>query len=432
MISFKALPIKYNNIDTLSVTEHYVIKAINVKGKDILLSLPNIFLLKETAHSINTSRRYANVIAAFYAYLSTTEKFQAITVGEYHAIADNRDIRRWQVSRQIKRVARQSERPTSKTIFEEARIILSFFTWIAKFGQITNINVQTKTWIAHFKTKKMLSYIQQEAKVSVDSNNIKVLDKASRQKKNKSLITDKEIEALLKSYVDPVYSALFLLSLGTGMRPAELVKFPYIGTGNNKDILPYSEINKDKGTVVFQVTGKGNKIRDVVVNLKDLCDIYELYTKKFYQERRKLYALIHKEDCPPSVLFLNKNGKPVTPQMISRVTNDAKKKAKKIYPDFREKITFYEARHWWPTMFAIEFFKDKLLTESAEALYTAFAQALTEQLGHEDIETTYKHYIDMARLVYAAQSGSVHELLTNPTKSVLEKLKEMQPPLKEL
>ncbi|MDO8272001.1 MAG: site-specific integrase [Gammaproteobacteria bacterium] len=426
MIRFQTFPIAYENIDTYSIVEHYVVKALNVKGKDILLSFPNIYLFKETADSLNTSKRYANVITMFYTFLSTTDKFRDINVGEYHVIADNNDIRRWQIERQTKRVAHQSESPTSKTIFEDARVVLSFFMWIEKVGQITNVNVETKTWVARFKSRRMLHHIQKEAKIAIDAKNIQALDKASRQKKSKSLITDREIEALLKSYVDPVYPALFLLGLGTGMRPVELVKFPYIGTGKNKDILPFPEMDNVKATVAFEVTGKGNKTRDVIVNLKDLCDLYELYTKPYYQERRKLYSLIHEKDCSPSILFLNKNGYPVTPKMISRITNNAKKKAKKIYPDFREKITFYEARHWWPTMFAIEFFKEKLLTGSAEALYTAFAQALTEQLGHNDIETTYKYYIDMARLVYQAQSGSVHELLTNPVKSVRERLIEMQ------
>ena len=33
-------------------------------------------------------------------------------------------------------------------------------------------------------------------------------------------------------------------------------------------------------------------------------------------------------------------------------------------------------------------------------------------MGHEDISTTYKHYIDMARLIVIAHEGRVNELVT--------------------
>ena len=78
-------------------------------------------------------------------------------------------------------------------------------------------------------------------------------------------------------------------------------------------------------------------------------------------------------------------------------------------------------------MFAIEFFKEKLLNESSEVLYAAFGEALKNQMGHEDLETTYKYYIDMARLVYSAHQGTVHELLTSPQKTVQEMLNDMEP-----
>ncbi|TCB54792.1 tyrosine-type recombinase/integrase [Acinetobacter terrae] len=427
MIVIKPILIEYKSIDTLGEAQHYVLKAVVNNGKEILLSHPNLFLYHETNGSINTSKRYANIISQFYSYLSTEEKFSNIDISKYHVLIDNRDIRKWQIDRQIKRVEKQSVKPTSKTIFEEARILLKFFKWLNSAGYVTNVSVQYKDWRANFKNKRMLNYIQQKAKKVVDAKNIKSLDKERRQSSSKSLITNKEIKALIDAYSDPVYSALFKLSLGTGMRPMELVQFPFIGNGDNKHIMPYSEMDKDKATVEFKVIGKGKKLRAVRINIKDLKELDDTYIKPFYNERKKLYRKKQDVECPPSILFLNKSGNPITPVMISRRSNDAKLKAMQSYPDFREKITFYEARHWWPTMFAIEFFKEKLLNESSEVLYAAFGEALRNQMGHEDLETTYKYYIDMARLVYSAQQGAVHELLVSPQKSVQELLDEMEP-----
>ncbi|ENX19901.1 MULTISPECIES: tyrosine-type recombinase/integrase [Acinetobacter] len=426
MITIQSILIEYKSVDTLNDSQHFVLKAILPGDKEILLSHPNLFLYYETNRAINTSKRYANILAQFYSYLSTDEKFRDIEISKYHVLTDNRDIRKWQIYRQIKRVQKQSNKPTSKTIFEDAKIILNYFKWLHNSGYITNVSIEHKNWIANFKNQRMLNYIQQTAKQVIDAKNIKVLDKERRQSSSKSLITNQEIKALINAYTDPAYSALFKLSLGTGMRPIELVQFPYLGNGENKHIMPYSEMDKDNPTIGFEVIGKGKKLRTVRINIKDLKELDKTYIKPFYNERRKLYREKYGIECPPSILFLNKVGKPITPTMISKRSNDAKLRAMKFYPDFREKITFYEARHWWPTMFALEFFKEKLLDSSSEVLYAAFAEALKNQMGHEDLETTYKYYIDMARLVYSAHQRTVHELLVSPQKTVQEMLDEMK------
>ncbi|WP_436906134.1 tyrosine-type recombinase/integrase [Acinetobacter johnsonii] len=426
MITIQSILIEYKSVDTLNDSQHFVLKAILPGDKEILLSHPNLFLYYETNRAINTSKRYANILAQFYSYLSTDEKFRDIEISKYHVLTDNRDIRKWQIYRQIKRVQKQSNKPTSKTIFEDAKIILNYFKWLHNSGYITNVSIEHKNWIANFKNQRMLNYIQQTAKQVIDAKNIKVLDKERRQSSSKSLITNQEIKALINAYTDPAYSALFKLSLGTGMRPIELVQFPYLGNGENKHIMPYSEMDKDNPTIGFEVIGKGKKLRTVRINIKDLKELDNTYIKPFYNERRKLYREKYGIECPPSILFLNKVGKPITPTMISKRSNDAKLRAMKFYPDFREKITFYEARHWWPTMFALEFFKEKLLDSSSEVLYAAFAEALKNQMGHEDLETTYKYYIDMARLVYSAHQRTIHELLVSPQKTVQEMLDDMK------
>lgn len=426
MIIIQSILIEYKSIETLNDSQHYVLKALFPNDKEVLLSHPNLFLYHETNGALNTSKRYANVISQFYSYLSIEEKFRNIDIGKYHVLADNQDIRKWQIYRQIKRVQKQSIKPTSMTIFDDAKIILNYFKWLNNTGYITNVSIQHKDWIANFKNQRMLNYIQQKAKQVVDAKNIKILDKERRQGSSKSLITNQEIKALIDAYADPAYSALFKLSLGTGMRPIELVQFPYLGNGENKHIMPYSEMEKDKSTIEFKVIGKGKKLRTVRVNIKDLKELDDTYIKPFYNERRKLYREKHGVECPPSILFLNKLGKPITPIMISKRSNDAKFKAMKSYPEFREKITFYEARHWWPTMFALEFFQEKLLNDSSEVLYAAFAEALKNQMGHDDLETTYKYYIDMARLVHSAHQRTVHELLVSPLKTVQERLDDME------
>ena len=280
MITIQSILIEYKSVDTLNDSQHFVLKAILPGDKEILLSHPNLFLYYETNRAINTSKRYANILAQFYSYLSTDEKFRDIEISKYHVLTDNRDIRKWQIYRQIKRVQKQSNKPTSKTIFEDAKIILHYFKWLHNSGYVTNVSIEHKNWIANFKNQRMLNYIQQTAKQVIDAKNIKVLDKERRQSSSKSLITNEEIKALINAYTDPAYSALFKLSLGTGMRPIELVQFPYLGNGENKHIMPYSEMDKDNPTIGFEVIGKGKKLRTVRINIKDLKELDNTWQSK--------------------------------------------------------------------------------------------------------------------------------------------------------
>jgi integrase len=426
MITIDRHVVEYRSPESGRHCRHYVLIA-QVKNKKILLSHVNLFLYEHTLSSIATSNRYSGVIAAFYRFLSAELKFSSISVADYHVLADNRDIKRWQVARQLDRVKRQSLSPSSDTIFDEAKILLTFFQWISASGYVTTVEVMTKTWVANFKNTRMLNYVRRKAQLRIDSKNIEVLDKESRQKKMKSLITNDEIKFLLEAFTDPVYTAMFKLSLGTAMRPMDLCRFPYIGNGINKHIMPYSTMKKgESATVDYLVKdSKGHKDRVIKINKADLKALDDHYIRPLYAKRASKYEKEFGAKCPPSILFLNKRGIPVTPNNISSRTNDAKKIAIAAHPEFRESTKFYDARHWWPTMFMVNFFKDRLLTDSADALYLAAAQVLTNQMGHEDAETTYRYYIDMARLLVMAHEGHIHELITEPNETVSEFIERM-------
>lgn len=411
--------VKYRDLESNRDCAHHVLLA-RTGGKEILLSHANLFLYAHAIASMETSSRYSTTIAMFYRFLSSQKKFLQVDVGNYHVLADNRDIKRWQVARQIARVSRQKASPSSDTIFEDAKIVLFFFSWIQDEGYTSNVRVKKVTWRPNFKSQRMLNYVQEKARIRIDSKNIEVLDKERRQRKAVSLITHSEIVELIQSYNDPVYGTLFKLSLGTAMRPMDLCKFPYIGNGGNKHIMPYSIMSKgsDK-TVDFDVIqSKGKKDRTIKINVSDLKMVEDEYIRPHYADRVAKFEQRFGKRCPPSLLFLNKNGAPITPSMISSRTYDAKKIGMQSCPGFRDSIKFYDARHWWPTMFLINFFKERLLSEAADVLYLAAAQVLLNQMGHDELSTTFKYYVDMARLVLIAHEGSVHELVTRPSETV--------------
>ena len=234
-----------------------------------------------------------------------------------------------------------------------------------------------------------------------------------------TLISKEEISALLESYQDPVYGALLNFALGTAMRPMEICKFPLYGTGDNQHIAPFTDMNQTSGTVNYTLLGKGNKTRTIKINVKDLRDLQSSYTDAHYKERAKKYEKLYGHPCPLSILFLNYKGEPVTEKMMSQRTNYAKKKASLLLPKFRDSSVFYSTRKWWPTKFLINFHKANILTKSSDYLYAACSEAIMAQMGHDDISTTYKHYIDMARVMVHYQGWAYKEFI-EPEQTVAE------------
>ncbi|WP_439854815.1 site-specific integrase [Pseudomonas yamanorum] len=428
MINIRQKFISYHSIEILTDVSHYILIAEH-DGKSILLSHPNLFLYRKTRSSKHTSVRYAGVISNFYKFLSTQEKMRGKHISTYHVLADNRDIMRWQVQRQIQRLERQSERPSSETIFEDAQLLLIFFNWLHEQNYLTNVNVILKTWKANFRSRRMLNYLAAQSKPKIDASNIRILDKKNRQQKFDFLISDTEIKALLDAYVDPVYAALFAFALGTAMRPMDIVKFPYLGNGDNKHIVPFSEMTTSSSTVSYTVyNSKGHKDRTIVIHKEELKFLEDNYITPYYYERRKSYKNRFGHDCPPGLLFLNKEGIPVTPIMIAKRTNAAKVKAMMRMPEFRPHIDFYQSRHWWPTQYLIATYGEMLLTQTTDALVLAVSQVITNQLGHNDIETTYRHYIDMARVIMLSYQGQSMDLVRSHDRVALHFTKLLERP----
>lgn len=383
-----------------------------------MLSHANLYL-QDVSSSLDTSNRYSNIISLFYRYLSTTEKYQNVPIESYHALVDNLDLKNWQIQRSIDRVAAQSPKPSTETIIEDGKRAYGFFEWLDKKGYSSCVSFQYKTWQPDFKDEKLLAHIKQKALKVLDGRGIRALDRESSQNRSYSLPTNHEMKSLMLGYHDPVYPAMFKLSLGSAMRPMDLCKFPYAGSGMNSHIMPFESMEFSEETVKYHVSqSKGNKSRGIRIHQLDLKALDDHYIKEHYAHRAELYAKRYGKPCPPSILFLSSRGVPITPKMISRRTVAARARARRLDPSIRNSICFYDARHWWPTKFLIQRFKRALLGELSEVRDAAAMQALRDQMGHAHIITTYDHYIDVARLLLLAHEGFVHELVTNPGQNV--------------
>lgn len=183
----------------------------------------------------------------------------------------------------------------------------------------------------------------------IEKNPVTTLELPKVDKKLPTFLTEEEVIKLINSPNDKNligYRDKLILTFlySTGMRVSEIVS------------LKVSQLDLDKGEVI--ITGKGKKDR-IVFLTDEIKDMIKIYLDK----RRK----------KSNVLFLNRNGKPLTDKGIRLLVE---KYAKRVVP--YKKVTPHTLRHTFAT---------HLLTNGADL------RVVQELLGHTKLSTTqiYTH-----------------------------------------
>ncbi|MGF1758957.1 tyrosine-type recombinase/integrase [Photobacterium sagamiensis] len=378
----------------------------------ILLSAVNLFLHDKCINSLKTSERYSLLFVKFFEFMIEMLDDEYLTPDFWRLVTDD-NIREWQGYQVKIRDDKNKTKPNDDTIFDNASIIFSFYVWARKKSFPTLINATSTNWkFNYIDESKLLSNKNMLSGSSPDTANIDVGNKRSRNwnKRKKSLITimsNSDIKALMNSYNDKVYPAMLMYALATGLRSEGVCDVPYIGYGVNNHLRVYPEITNTapkngKGetpdTFEFTVTEKGSKTRTIKVNMsawKTICAFY----LPLYFERRQLFEKRHPNKSHDSYFFLTAKGDPVTPKKIADATNYAKSKLNNF------KWSFHSTRDWYATSFIIKHLSKKQIEN---AYYdNSVDKALQEQLGHNDIKTTYMFYIRVASIILALESGEL-------------------------
>ncbi|ORL48573.1 hypothetical protein, partial [Pseudomonas putida] len=418
MIQITKKHIEYVSSELNRSVAHFIL-IFEDKKKSVLLSHVNLFLYSTTRASKKTSSRYASIISMFYRYLSSTDDFEATHPSQYHLFARNKHVKRWQTKREMERVAKGSPSPTTETIFNDAKLLMNYFRWLGDAGFSPGIEVKLKSWIPPYKSSRYQAYVALKATNVIDTTSIEVLDKESRHSTIRTLITPQEITQLAESYSDPVYAAMLIFAVATAMRPMDLCRFPYYGTGVNAHIGPHNSMEFNEPTVNYTIfNSKRKKTREILIHKDALRDIQEMYIEPLYAARAKKYREHYGEKPPLSILFLTKDGHPVTPDSIAQRTTAAKKKARERNPSLRANLKFYDARDWWPTQYLIRNFGEEIF--SGEIYNLAVAQVLQNQMGHKFLRTTFEHYVDLARVILAMHKKRSTEIYKAADMSAID------------
>ncbi len=221
---------------------------------------------------------------------------------------------------------------------------------------------------------------------------------------------------------DPVYFWIALVLRFTALRPGiDLPQLPFRGEGPNAHLHPLEpqEIealwvwdNEEKGEghyrkIPFTFISKGGKVRTIGFPT----ELWVLLCKDWMPQRNRRarrYKEKHGDYPSNGILFLSEDGDLVTYRMLydhfGRVADHPDFPSDRL-PDFYP----YMLRHAWATSLVYAYQKEH---NWVGQFYdnAALEIVLKEYLGHENIKTTYAHYVHIVSLMTTG-GDLIHDLL---------------------
>jgi len=416
-----------------------------------------------------TAQTYLKIIQAFCRYYDGQIKDRgkaAEVIPKFERFIHENDIKAWMTERWQRRLQEESESPKDRTIEKEAYILGIYIDWAKE--QLLKQGIQTpfkkakkKIKIVSLKRdKNFLAGVVNKIQVKHNQHNLhlsyppspnvrpKVISR-STQRNGHAYFKPLELEEFILSFSDPLWTAVGLTGYCTGLRPHETLAIPsYAPYSNGKfftsDPSMLRQLKADgQKEIVYECLGKSKKDREVIFLVDDWLNIMMLY-EPIFQQRRMFFEEHAGRELEPHELWLSKpNKKPgkmvqyCLPgdnlnydqylQPLRSAVAYAKKKHN-LVGKFGHAVDFYSLRHTYATNFIkIELQRNKDLRERAgrnpDMLLHDYSlrKRLQDQLGHEEFDTTFRHYIDN---VVAAQAMSfpdmAHLLDSARQKSVVE------------
>ncbi len=182
--------------------------------------------------------------------------------------------------------------------------------------------------------------------------------------------------------IDPVYEAIAHTMLQTGLRVGGVLQVPAGPCRQNPNWLRAKELsNEDLEYQEMTYLPKGKKKLKTCMFATETMDfIHNIYICQHYEERCNKYKAKHGEFPPNSLLWLNKNGKPIKYHDIQKAFTIASEA-------IGLKVTSHYLRHTFATYVVLNWFKANNLQPSLVATKDVH-YAVKDQLGHKSFDTT--------------------------------------------
>jgi site-specific recombinase XerD len=233
------------------------------------------------------------------------------------------------------------------------------------------------------------------------------------KKEVEKFLDDDAFKILLRLLDDLVYKVMAVIIRIIGARPKGLLQLPYLGVGPNAGLRRYREHELNNlEDIPFTFKSKG-KYQTIPVP-GELWQFICLHWMPERQKRAELYRQRWGVSPPNNVLFLSEDGTPVTYKMLHSHFGKVAS-----HPDFpRDRMTPYMLRHAFATYFVLRHLQAMNRLEQPYVYDVAVDDELRKFMGHNDINTTYKHYVHLVNrfvrddLIYDLQKHQTKEILS--------------------
>lgn len=407
------------------------------------LSYVNEWLAK--APSGNTAYQYAKIMMRFCNYLAENvynTKENENMILEFWLYADTRTLKAWKTHRIM---ARNSSRkpdgsrvssPSNGTIDDEANRVAEFLDWVKNDMLVGTLwdggrkkirsAKAVERWLRGIVGAKEIEVVDANTNVFFndydgDSEPIPVEALAKRKQSSPDeYLYDDQMKQLMDAFTDKVYACIALTGYLVGVRPHEVLAIPWLHMDPDLDRAFSGDVGylqdcirecppekRDALEIPLKIVGKGDKLRTVMFPAKGWLDIMSIW-EDLRGERKKAYKKLYGKECPDWILWLTKKGEPLyyppgeptkdgekaiakLRDAFYNVSNRGKNPLKKI---FHHTVDYYTMRHTFATNFVVRTMMDR--SERDEKTYLehiGMQKKLADQMGHEDFDTTLKHYI---------------------------------------
>lgn len=290
--------------------------------------------------------------------------------------------------------------------------IAEFYKWADRNGYKHNWKL-----IGNAATKVLHHVTFLNAPVVVQQHNVSLAHGKRTDSPNKEMLKIAD-NSTFKSWMsilaedDIVYAFIAYVFRVTALRPKELLQLPFRGTDKNLALRPYNA--KEAQTlndIAFTFRSKG-KVRSIDLPAL-LWTVICLSWMPERQKRATLYERTNGVSPRNSVLFLSKNGTPITYKMIYHHFVSASKNG-----NLGRNITPVTLRRSWATHFVLKLLKQQEMLGRGYIYDAVNDDLLRRNMGHEDARTTYKYYVRLANLF--TKDDLIYDLARAENNEILE------------
>lgn len=408
----------------------YTRPALIYKKNSKVMDYPYIWAC--TFAEFNTAEEYLKILRRFANYLLTraNQPFDEKAILDFWLYATAGDIRSWQQLR-VDNITLTKKGAKWETIEREAEIVTQFMLYVSKCGERMLFNPRSKTilsrtnaensmlkgMVASRKQKDVAEYedirIPRPIVDAEDTDYDDIFPEEAMQLPNNfGYLPAFQIDMALGLFSDPVYVAISLAGLHTGLRNFEALGIPAMTAGLGFVSSPGMLRKKLRGGHVemnLNVKGKGSKTRSVPIDIETWLGIMEFWWPE-YESRKRQYKEKTGKDLPARVLWITKQLEPLycdpENKTLHKIPLDRMQKAfyyisKKMKgcTEYTHGFSFnyYKFRHTFATLFFYDAMEKADNLDGARWLSDmSIRNELRERMGHSLLSTTIQNYVESA------------------------------------